>query len=146
MFLKCMKVPDTVLPDYFRLTTDISEAEYSRHLALDIRQAHFVYAREIVRLYHGEEAISSAEQRYLTVAAGYAPDRIEILTVTEGEATVISLLKQAGFAASNADARRLIAGGGIKLDGVTVKDGNSLVRNGAILSRGKNHFVQILFG
>jgi tyrosyl-tRNA synthetase len=145
IFEKCMKVPDNILPDYFRLTTDIPEEEYSRLLTLDIRQAHFVYAREIVRLYHGEEAVEQAEKRYRSIASGKAPEEMRILTIDSEEISIIELLKQAGFAASNSDARRLIDGGGVKIDGVTVGDVNLSVRDGAVLSRGKNKFVQIRF-
>jgi tyrosyl-tRNA synthetase len=145
IFEKCMKVPDNILPDYFRLTTDIPEEEYSRLLTCDIRQAHFAYAREIVRLYHGEEAVEQAEKRYRSIASGKAPEEMRILTIDSEEISIIELLKQAGFAASNSDARRLIDGGGIKIGGVTVGDVNLSVRNGAVLSRGKNKFVQIRF-
>ena len=50
IFEKCMKVPDNILPDYFRLTTDIPEDAFASLIQQDIRQAHFAYAREIVRL------------------------------------------------------------------------------------------------
>ena len=49
IFEKCMKVPDHLLNDYFRLTTDITQ------IPDNIREAHFVYAREIVRMYHAPE-------------------------------------------------------------------------------------------
>ena len=51
MFEKCMKVPDALLRDYFRLTTDLPEAEFEPLLRADIRAAHFRYAKEIVTLY-----------------------------------------------------------------------------------------------
>jgi tyrosyl-tRNA synthetase len=145
IFEKCMKVPDNILSDYFRLTTDISEDEYSHLLALDIRQAHFVYAREIVKLYHSVDAASQAEKRYHSIASGKAPEDMKVLTILGGEISIIELLKQAGFATSNSDARRLIEGRGIKLNGETVNDVNLSVTHDAILSRGKNKFVQIHF-
>ena len=145
IFEKCMKVPDNVLPDYFRLTTDIPEDEYKRHLELDIRQAHFIYAREIVRLYHGENAIEQAEKRYHSIALGKAPDDMRVVTISSEEISIIELLKQAEFANSNSDARRLIEGGGVKLNGDVVSDLNLSVKHDSILSRGKNKFVQIHF-
>ena len=140
IFEKCMKIPDDILPAYFQLTTDIPEDEYAR--VLDIRQAHFVYAREIVRMYHGEAAVDQAEKRYLAIASGQAPDEIKTLTVS-GEVSIIELLKQAGFAVSNSDAKRLIGGCGIKLNGTAVSDLNLVIKRDAILSRGKNKFVRI---
>ena len=134
-----------ILSEYFRLTTDIIEDEYNRLLESDIRQAHFVYAREIVRLYHGVYATEQAEQRYHSIASGNAPDVMNIITVHDEEISVVELLKQAGFASSNSDARRLINGGGIKLDGEKVSDSNLFIKHDAVLSRGKNRFFQIHF-
>jgi len=145
IFEKCMKVPDSILSDYYKLTTDIPEDEYSCLLVSDIREAHFVYAREIVRLYHGEGAIGQAEQRYQSIASGKAPDEMGIIMIYEKEISLIELLKEAGFASSNSDAKRLMTGGGIKLDGEKVIDQSLAVKQDAILSRGKNKFVQIHF-
>jgi tyrosyl-tRNA synthetase len=145
IFEKCMKVPDHILADYFRLTTDIPESEYSRLVTSDIRQAHFAYAREIVTLYHGQNAIGQAENRYHAIASGKAPDGMGVITIQSGEIAIIELLKQVGFASSHSDARRLIEGGGIKLDGEKVCDMSLTVTHDAILSRGKNKFVQIHF-
>jgi len=145
IFEKCMKIPDNILHDYFRLTTDIPDSEYSALLNDDIRQAHFVYAREIVRLYHGENAIEQAEQRYRSIASGNTPDELEVINIREPEVSIIELLKQADFASSNSEAKRLIEGGGIKIDGEKVIDINLLINKDLILSRGKNRFVQIRF-
>jgi tyrosyl-tRNA synthetase len=143
IFEKCMKVPDNILVDYFRLTTDIPEDEYRELLAADIRQAHFAFAREIVRLYHGEDAIPQAEQRYQSIASGKAPDEMSVITIQDKEISIVELLKQAGFASSNSDARRLIGGGGIKLDGEKIIDTSLVIKHDAVLSRGKNKFVKI---
>lgn len=145
MFEKCMRVPDGILADYFRLTTDIAEGVFLPLIGSDIRRAHFAYAREIVRLYHGESGVGAAEQRYVSVASGQNPERMETLVITEREVSVVSLLRLAGFAASNADAKRLIEGRGIKLDGVVVEDIDRRVDCDVVLSRGKNKFVKVRF-
>ena len=56
MFEKCMRVPDSVLADYFRLTTDIDKLQYEEAMRRDIRAAHRLYAREILCMYHGEKS------------------------------------------------------------------------------------------
>jgi len=142
IFEKCMKIPDGIIPDYFRLTTDIPEDEYNRVLSQDIRQAHFIYAREIAKMYHGENAVEQAEKRYHSIASGQAPDEMRTLTVS-GEISIVELLKQAEFASSNSDAKRLIEGGGIKINGQTVSDLGQTIAKDAILSRGRNKFVRI---
>ena len=143
IFEKCMKVPDNILSDYFKLTTNIPESEFIRFLETDIRQAHFVYAREIVRIYHGEDAVLMAEKRYHTIASGKAPEEMETLVITEREISIIELLKKSGFATSNSDAKRLIEGRGIKLNGEVVRDLFLSVMNDVVLSRGKNKFIQV---
>lgn len=147
MFEKCMKVPDTILADYFRLTTDIPEDAYEQHIQEDIRQAHFFYAYEIVRLYHGQEAVEPARRRYLSIASGSMPENMTEITITDPnhEISIIELLKKAGFASSSSEARRLIEGKGIKINGKTVIDVYMTIDTDAVLSRGKNRFAQISF-
>jgi tyrosyl-tRNA synthetase len=142
-----MKVPDTVLGDYFRLTTDIMAETYEKLIAADIREAHAVYAQEIVTMYHGKEAAASAECRYREVASGALPENMDAIKLLHKEISIIELIKEAGFAESNSDARRLIFGGGIKLDGVTATDSTMMIsgKSEIILSRGKNRFVRVLF-
>ena len=142
IFEKCMKVPDNILSDYFRLTTDIPEEVYSLQIRQDIRQAHFIYACEIVRTYHGENSVEPAKQRYLSVASGDAPENMEVISISESEVSIIELIKRAGFAGSNSEARRLIEGKGIKLNGETVSDITLRITENAIISRGKNKFVR----
>ncbi|HWQ59164.1 MAG TPA: tyrosine--tRNA ligase [Clostridia bacterium] len=148
MFEKCMKVPDHLLPDYFRLTTDLAQREFEGLIAGDIRAAHFAYAREIVRLYCGEEAVAPAERRYREVASGAPPENIEAIAYPEKSAPIVSLVRAAGFAASNGEARRLVEGGGIKIDGATVRDAAFVVagRGEVILQRGKNRFARVTLG
>lgn len=145
MFEKCMKVPDEILPDYFRLTTDIAAEEYEKALETDIRRAHFLYAGEIVRLYHDEDAAAQAEERYRSIASGKTPDSMRTVSVPEREISVVELLKRSGLAASNSEARRLVEGGGVRLDGRPVSDAGFIVRSDAVLSRGKNKFVRVRF-
>ncbi len=144
MFEKCMKVPDTLLRDYFRLTTDILPEVYER-LCSDMRNAHFEYAREIVRLYHGESYIEDAEKRYKDIASGSTPETIETVTLHQPSIVITELLVKIGFADSNSDARRLINGGGIKIDGKSVTDFHLEIESPTqhIISRGKNRFVKI---
>ena len=144
MFEKCMKIPDNILPDYFRLTTDLQPDECGDMLARGAREAHFAYAREIVGMYQGASSVEQAEARYMAIASGKPPDAMETIEIpSSGAISIVDLLKIAGFASSNSDARRLIGGGGIKLDGSTVKDINITINQEAILSRGKNKFVKI---
>ena len=148
MYEKAMKVPDTVLLEYFILTTDIPEQEAREMVKNDIVHAHRVYGREIVRMYHGESAIAEAEERYRSVAAGAIPDSMDTIKITpteDGAMPICDLVRLAGLAPSNSEARRLIQGKGIKIDNITVEDVHALVPcvDGMVISRGKNKFVKV---
>jgi len=147
MFEKCMKVPDPLMGEYFRLTSDVPEAEFSALVARDIREAHFAYAEEIVRLYHGREFVEGAKGRYLEVAGRKLPEKMDRIELPAVDIGVIDLVAAVGFAASKSDARRLVAGGGIKLDNEAVTDiGQTVAGAGeVVVSRGKNKFVRVVF-
>ena len=145
MYEKCMKVPDALLLSYFNLTTYLPESAYAALVRDDVRQAHFLYAATIVRLYHGEEAVAAAEARYRSVAAGGVPENME--TQEAAPRTLLTeLLVQSGLAPSRSEARRLMTGGGVKLDGTPVKDPTAALTDKGeyILSKGKNKFVKIV--
>lgn len=148
MYEKAMRVPDTVLMEYFVLTTDIPESEAQTLIQKDIVEAHRIYGREIVRMYHGEEAVEGAVARYNTVAAGAIPDNMEVVEIEpDGDGTVglLDLVRLCGLAPSNGEARRLVQGKGIKIDNVVMEDVQTKVKcvDGMVVSRGKNKFVKV---
>ena len=113
----------------------------------DVREAHFVYAREIVKMYHGFECVIAAENRYKEIASGRLPEHIEMIEITTKSISIVDLIRTAGFASSNSDARRLILGGGIKINGKPVTDSLFVICEiqELVLSRGKNKFVKVVF-
>ena len=147
MFEKCMKVPDSLLLTYFNLTTDLAEEDYAELVKTDIRAAHFLYASAIVRLYHGEQAVAPAEERYKKVASGGTPENMESYDAAVGT-PVVDMLVKSGLAPSKSEARRLMQGGGVKLDGTQLKDPSAVFgeKGEYVLSKGKNRFVKIIVG
>ena len=143
MFEKCMRVPDSVLADYFRLTTDIDKQQYEEAMRRDIRAAHRLYAREILCMYHGEKSVEAAELRYDSVAGGAAPENMESLCIDAASMPLAEVLKLTGFAQSGSQARRLVEGGGIKVNGLAADDAYTALSGEAVISRGKNRFVKV---
>lgn len=143
MFEKCMKVPDTLIMDYFRLTTDLDLEKAQALINENVREAHFVYAREIVRMYHGENAVAPAEKRYHEIAKGGIPNSVETLEISAENAGILDVLVAAGFCSSKGDARRTIQGKGVKLDGEVLLDANAVVASESVVSKGKNNFIKI---
>jgi tyrosyl-tRNA synthetase len=128
MFGKVMSIPDTLIAKYFRLCTmvpveevDVIEAGLSTG-AVDPNVTKRRLARTIVDLYHGADAGVDAEEAFDRVFKRHeAPDDIPEFAI-DAEATIHlpGLLKQLGLAPSNAEGRRLIDGGGVRIDGQVV--------------------------
>lgn len=111
---------------FLRLFTDLPLDEVDRLEALagsEINAAKVVLANEVTRLVRGEAAAAAAEA---TAAATFAGDGLgqDLPTVTTGPEGlgVIDALLALGFAASRGEAKRLIAGGGARLDGAPISD------------------------
>ena len=146
IFEKCMRVPDKLLNSYFKLTTDLKAIDYTEAINKDIREAHFLYARTIVEMYHGKEAIKPAEDRYRSVAGGGVPANVKTYEVTEKEFNAVSMLTMSGFASSNSEARKLVQNSGVKINGEVVVDPLKMVdlTNGVVISKGKNNFAKFV--
>jgi len=145
IFEKCMKIPDNLLNDYFRLTTDIPEDEFSAIVNEDIREGHMLYARKIIEMYHGKDFIKPAEDRYISIACKKIPDEMMVIEINEDKIQIIDSLRLTGFAKSNSEARRLIEGNAIKIDGDIVNDINYAICKDSVICRGKSKFVRVVF-
>ena len=93
MFEKAMRIPDECLEKYFKLTTDISSDIYIDWINEDIFNAHKEYAKEIIRMYHGEEFIEQAMNKYEAKASKSITDDIDTITISNNlPITLIDLL------------------------------------------------------
>lgn len=160
MFGKIMSIPDELMPRYFRLASTLSVDEVDeieRGLANDELHPNKVkrmLARNIVALYHDEAAAEAAEEQFDRVfkqheAPEDMPEFAADLTPNEdGKVYLARLLHDAGLAPSIGEARRLIDGGGVKINGepVAAKAYNVTpdVLAGATLQVGKRKFVRLV--
>jgi tyrosyl-tRNA synthetase len=110
-----------------RLFTDLPLAEIERLEALegaDINEAKIALANAATAMCRGEEAARSAHETAQAVfAGGGAGEALPTHAIGEGGViNVVDALLALGFAKSKGEARRLIAGGGAKIDGERVAD------------------------
>jgi len=119
-------VDDRDVGRFLRLFTDLPLDEIARLEALsgsEINAAKVVLANEVTALVRGRDAAHAAEA---TAAATFAGGGIgqDLPTVEIGPdgIGVIDALIALGFAASRGEAKRLIAGGGARLDGEAISD------------------------
>jgi tyrosyl-tRNA synthetase len=136
---------------FLRLFTDLKLEEIARLEALggaEINEAKKVLATEATALAHGaEQAALAAETARRAFEEGEAAATLPSVTVPAAELEAgipaFRLFALAGLAASNAEARRLIRGGGARVNDAAVSDegaliGADLLRDGAIkLSAGR---------
>jgi tyrosyl-tRNA synthetase len=159
IFGKLMSIPDGLLAHYFALCTALAPGEIEKveqgladgslHPAEQKRRL----AREIVRLYHDEDAAAAAERWFDRVhRQRELPEEVEEMPIPEaavrdGKVWMPRLLVELGLAASNSDARRLIEQGGVRVDSEPVDDPNAELREedlrGRVLQVGRRKFVRL---
>jgi len=141
MFGRTMRLPDSLLPEWYRLVW-----EQELPADADPLEAKLALARFIVGRSHGDEAARQAEDHFTRVVReGQAPEEVPEAPLPEGEpvhlpAVLVDLLG----VGSTSEARRLISQGGVKVDGEVVSD-LDLPRarlGGALVQAGKRRFVR----
>ncbi len=136
-FGKLMRIPDHLLPEYLRLTTDLDpdEAERLAELAagggVAARDVKRHLAREVASLYHGDEAAERAEAAFdagfrLRRGAARAGEAVDLKVPAsaadpDGRIRIVSLLATTGLAGSRGEARRKVSEGAVRLDGQRVE-------------------------
>ena len=116
---------------FLRLFTDLPLDEIARLEALDgseINAAKVVLANEVTRLCRSGEAAQAAEDTAAaTFSGGGVGADLPVLALPAEGIGLIDALVGIGFAASRGEAKRLIAGGGARIDGEAVSDENLLI-------------------
>lgn len=128
MFHKVMRWGDAIAAHALELCTTVSMSEIRDiERAVETGQmsgleAKTYLARTFVEELHGPAAVEPAEAAYVAISSKNAElpiDNMTELTVSESE-DMVSILVRSGLAASKSAARRLIEGGGVRLNGETV--------------------------
>ncbi len=144
-FEKSMKIPDVVLRQYFELATDLSTDEIDKIMSGDIREAHMLFAKELLKMYDDVNEFESIKERYINIAKGEIPDNVEEVKIDKKEINICDLLVEIGFASSKSEAKRMILGNGVKVDGEVITDINKVITiaEGKVVQFGKNRFKKI---
>lgn len=137
-------VDDRDVGRFLRLFTDLPLDEVARLEALqdsEINAAKVVLANEVTKLCRGDDAAKASEATASATFAGggVGADLPEIALPAEGM-SIVDALVGLRFAASRGEAKRLIGGGGARVDGQVVTDETYVIsgRSGEVrLSSGK---------
>ena len=127
---------DEDVAKFLKLFTDLSLADIDAVMAGDINAAKVVLATEATALCRGRDAAIAAAATAAATFAGGAGDDLPSFAVA-APVGILDALVGLGFAASKGEARRLVAGGGARVDGDAVSGDDRMVGPGARVSAGK---------
>jgi tyrosyl-tRNA synthetase len=146
---RVMSIPDALLPRWVRLLpwTGLSGADGDEH-PRDLKAA---LARQIVERFRGVEAAQEAEAHFDRLFRQHAaPTDLPEVSVSSSDPEGIrigELLRSLGFAASSAEAKRLVAQGGVRVDEARLDDVGATVPHGEhLLQVGKRRFARVRIG
>ena len=162
MFGKVMSIADEIVPMYYRLcsTCSLEEVDAIDAAFADGTADPYKLKRElgvnIVDLYHGEgEGIKAMEAFDAQFKKGEAPEDMPefplstVETNDEGMVYLAKLLADLGICKSAGEGRRLIDGGGVKIDGKPVEPKHynvdpSLFSAGTTVQSGKKRWAKLV--
>lgn len=144
-------VEDAKVEECMKLLTfmDLEEiGELCKHKDERINEAKKRLAYEVTKLVHGEEKAKEAEKQAFAAFGGNAEDMPTVEIDANGDTLIADVMFMAGVAASKSEARRLIDGGGVKIDETKVSDSHATVKdftnaNSFVLHKGKKVHVNV---
>ena len=152
MFGKLMSIPDTLITRYYSLLTDVPQSELEKmdeqiaSNSINPRDIKMALAHMITEEYHGKEGADKAQEDFINVVSNKGiPDDIESVKI-ETEKSILDLLVELSFVQSKGEAKRLIQGGGVKIDGEKISDMGFVVKPqmDVVLQAGKRKFAKLV--
>ncbi len=150
-FGKVMSIPDTLLLNYFKYAANADEEvldEVKSELAKGTNPMLLKkrLAREIVGFYHGSEAAIEAQKGFEQLfSQREIPAEMPEYLVPASPVRITKLLTDSGLCDTGGEAKRLIQGGGVSIDGVKVDSSEAEIeiRDGMVLRAGKRKFLRL---
>jgi tyrosyl-tRNA synthetase len=136
---------DADVAKFMMLFTDMTPEAIDAAMAGDINAAKALLATEATALCRGRAAAEAAAATAAATFAGGAGDDLPSFAVA-APVTILDALVGLGFAASKGEARRLVAGGGARVDGEAVTGDTQMVGPGARVSAGKKRHGVLVAG
>lgn len=157
MYGKIMSIPDDLIVKYFRALTDVPNYEVEKMLKnsrsksegkWNPRDLKLRLAREIVTMYHSAPAAKKAEENFIkTFSKKEVPENIEEWTPELKKMRPIDILVQSGLCKSRGEARAVVRGKGMSINGVDVESEVGIIelKNNDIIKKGSRGFRKVKF-
>lgn len=151
-----LNVDDEGTVDYAKIYTLLNKEQIeamAEQIATNpqAREAQKTLAREVTKLVHGEERLANVEKVTAVLFGGGSIAELndeeldmlaaEIPTAKSGS-TVVEVLVGTEVASSNGEARRLIDGGAVSVNGEKIAE-DTTVQAPSLIKKGKNNFVLV---
>ena len=152
MFGKLMSIPDELISRYYTLLTDVPESEIREIEAqlksgeINPRDIKLKLAYTITEEYCGIEGAEFGQIEFINVVSNRGiPQDISEVTIEAGK-NILDLLVELKFVQSKGEAKRLIQGGGVKIEGEKISDLNYSIdfEQSVVLQSGKRNFVKLI--
>lgn len=154
MYGKIMSIPDHLIIRYFELLTDLPQEEIDNHREqlkmsyVNPRDYKMKLAKTIITDYYPKEEAFRAEREFINIFRNKGvPEEMPEYPVAEGT-SLVDFLAEKGMASSKSEARRLIQGGGVKIDSEKVADTNLKImfdgKESLVLQAGKRKFAKLI--
>ncbi len=151
MYQKAMEIPDELIVKYYNLVTDV-HPDVVNKIEQDLkedkvnpRDIKMGLAKEIVRLYHGEEKANFAEERFKSVfQKGQIPSDILTVEASKENFDLAQIVVDNTLVPSKSELRRLVKQGGVKVNSEKVNDLQEVILEGELIVQiGKKKFIKI---
>ncbi len=150
MFGKIMSIPDNLILEYYQMCTNFEEDEIKTiekelKKGANPRDIKVKLAKTIVSIYHSSEAANQAAEEFSNIfSKGGIPDQIDVIKVNVSDQNLIELLVENKLVSSKGEAKRLVDGGGLKVDQNKITDYNYSLEMSQerLVQVGKRKFVK----
>ena len=138
------QTPDACVEMMFALFTDIPMPEIKSMIKADIVKAKKRLSYEITKFVRGEADAIEAQRmsENLFTHGGDDAPKFE-LSKSECPINICDLLAKTSLCSSKSEARRLIEGGGISVDGEKVSSIDMMIDKSVLLKKGKKSFIKV---
>lgn len=149
MFGKVMSMSDDVMPLYFEVLTDVPLSDIA-DLKADLAAsrgnpmaAKKRLAGEVVAQFHSPDAATKAREYFDHVISGGNAPSIMPEYAMALPAPILDVLVACGLASSKSEARRLVDGGGVSINGERVSGYDVAVHPASVIKKGR-HYMRII--
>ncbi len=149
---KVMSIPDNIIINYFNYATrlaieEIEEIQKKLNAGENPKFSKQRLAREIVALYHGEQAGIDADEEFNRIfSQKEIPTDIPDYRCSESPIKIIKLLTITGLCQSSSEAKRMLQQNAVTIDGEKISDMEAMIdiKQDFILKVGKRRFMRIV--